>query len=172
MAAMTSLLNTLMDTAVEHLTDRLLTDVSDDTKAGLVRAGKLQEDPTVRRIILLMRPGGQAYPHVLSTLNNGLQTPAYLIGGGAYWRRRFILEVECYFAGEVFRDVARTNAQVVLSRAHAALTSLPLPSSVDSFGEHAIQLQVEKAFMQEGGGPGNFIHKGEIWFEVLTERAL
>ncbi|NJL73677.1 MAG: hypothetical protein HC892_00250 [Saprospiraceae bacterium] len=57
---------------------------------------------------------------------------------------------------------------VVYSRAIAALMKMPLPAIVDDFGEYPHAVEVLESFLQEKGGEGNFIWKGEILVEVVT----
>lgn len=170
----TSILNSIMETVIDWLSSQLIDGVTDETQAGLVRAGQLQDDPTDAQINILIHPGDDDWPDVLNLQDKppGLHGFTYEIGGNPYgsaaWRRRFMVELSLFFDNENNRDVARTKANVVKSRAHWALMRSPLPQGQDNFGESAHMLQVCNSWIREGGGEGTFIWRGELKFEVFT----
>jgi hypothetical protein len=171
-----SLFNMLIDKIVDELTRELYTDVpsSDPSRVILIRAGRLQEDPTKARMNLMVHYGGDLDKDALNDANDPVEAPTYEIGGGQYMRRRFRIEFEFFFPGERDRDNARTWAMVAYSRCQRALKDMPMPvhpttgNPVDDFGEMALQLVFKPSFMRESGGPGSFIHKGELHFEFLS----
>jgi hypothetical protein len=167
----TSLLNILLEAVADRLTDTLIDDVSvgDPTLAGLVRSGKLQADPTAAKINVLVHFGSKEWPHEVNTNHTGLRAPIREIGGveTVYQLRRFRVELALFFSGERDRDVARTKAHVVLSRAQHALMTIEMPVQ-DSFGESPMLSNVASSYLLESGGPGNFIWRGELKVEFLT----
>ncbi len=171
----TSILNSLIDATSDRLKAKLQTEPTDDARAGLVRPGKLQDDPTSKKINLLVHPGGELWPDVLNTEDNGpgMFAPTYTIGspyGSAYWRRRLRVELSMFFENEASRANSRMKANVVLSRAqHALMTMNMADIPRDDFGEKAHMVQVAKMFLYEGGGDGDFNWRGEMWIEYLTE---
>lgn len=165
-----SLLNVLMEAVVDRLARNLIDDVADETQAGLVRAGKLQDDPTLTEINILVHPGGEDWPDELYTDQKGVRSPVYEMGGGEYWMRRFKLQLALYFDRELDRSVAREKAMVVYSRTKNLLKSMPIPDYRDDFGERAHYLQISKSYLFEGGGEGTFIWNGTIWIEFLTNQ--
>jgi hypothetical protein len=56
-----------------------------------------------------------------------------------------------------------------MSRAVHALMTMPMSIASDSFGETVSNIQVTQTHMLEQGGPGTFIHRGEILLEFLTQ---
>ena len=174
----TSILNVLSDGVTawlqQELADSVEGDIAgDNAKAGLVQAGKLQQDPTLTLINIMVHPGGDDWPHELNKQDDGpgLYGPTYEMGGqyaAEEWRRRFLIQLNMFFQGEYDRDVARAKAQVVLSRAQHALRRMPIPATVDDFGESAYAISTDSGYITEGGGEGTFIWRGELKIEFLT----
>lgn len=172
----TSILTILMQAMVDHLVDHMMVDVSDSTRAGLIREGKLQADPTVAQINLLVRVGGKDWPH--KRVEKGHHAlPAELghgFGMGAevseFWLRRFIVEMKFFFVGEIERDIAINKANILLSRLEIGLLTMPLVSLTDTFGETALMVDIDETYLNEGGGPGMFAHRGFAHVEFFTER--
>lgn len=166
----TSILNTLQEAAIDRLSERLITDTPDSTQAGLIREGLLQDDPTDTQINLLIHPGDKDWKHELYVTQHGISSPYYEIGGGSTWMRRFTVEFQLFFDGEDDRSVARTKAHVVLSRAEHALKTMTVPADQDDFGEAGFLIQVRDSYLEESGGEGTFIWRGEIRIEFMTEK--
>ena len=174
----TSVINTLLDDIESRLTDEMITAISDETQAGLVQVGVLREDPTETTINVLVKPGDREWRHTLnmSSENVGMKAPLGEIGGGIYWRRRFVAEFKIYFADSFDQAEARTTANICLSRAEWALQNKydngewwfdTLP---DSFEEVPSRIQVYDSYLVESGGEGSWIWKGEVRLEFLTEK--
>lgn len=171
----TSVYNILMDGLRDRLVEVLIEGQPENevTRAGLVKVGKLQDDPTETLINILIhegRPDGD--PHVLNVDNErpDLSGPTYEIGGGgsAWYRNRFQVEFKLFFDGDYDRDESRRKANVVLSRTKQAIMTIDLHSlSTDSFGERAHMVSVYRHKISEGGGEGTFIWRGDISVEFL-----
>jgi hypothetical protein len=140
----TALINSLIQATSDRLLLKLKTEPTDDAKAGVVRPGKLQDDPTLRKINVLVHEGGQDWPDKLNQNfgpNAGIFAPsAYTIGGeygSATWRKYLNIEFEIFFPNASSRTDARMKANVVMARArHAIHTWLPgREVPIDSFGE-------------------------------------
>lgn len=172
-----SILNVLMSDLRDWLEQELKTLIEgtvagDDAKAGLIKVGKLKDDPTVYAINVMVYPGDEEWPHILNTQDEGpgMFGPTYEIGGGQiqFWRRRFVVEFEMFFEGEYDQLVASNKANVVLSRAQHALFTFPIPQTTDDFGEHAHMVQCDKTYVREGGGEGDYIWRGRMNIEFFT----
>lgn len=175
-----SLINVLMEAVIDHLQTVLIDDATDDIQAGLVRAGKLQDDPTDTKITILVHPGGKDFPHVLNKENEGpaMHAPVYEIGGGvpgrsfqgsAFHRRRLVIQLSLFFPREQYRLRAQLKANAVLSRTLWGLYTLDVPYEMDDFGEQATgQFQILDNYIEESGGEGTFIWRGEIQMEFMT----
>lgn len=166
----TSIINVLMDHTRDHLIQLLMTDITEEDggRAGLIKVGKLQDDPTVLIKNLMLREAEK--PHVVHEEGyNGVKTPPYEIGGtyAGHWWYMFRVQFAMFFTGETDRDVVRTKANLVLSRAQNAIHRIKAPNVVDSFGSSAIRCLCTDALISEGGGPGDFNWRGEMcveWF--------
>ena len=98
-----SIINLTVDQVVDVLETRLIDEVIAvdelDTKARLVRAGKLQEDPTKQTgIQILVHPNypgePDKWPHKVAMGEEfGLSFPVGEIGGGLYFWRRYTAEI-------------------------------------------------------------------------------
>lgn len=174
--------NMIVNSVIEVLTQKLITDIADvddPTRGAVIRAGKLQQSPqTGSGINVLMWPEEEDNPNELYTNNNGLESPAYSIGGSAFFMHRFRLYMLFHFVGyqsEQGRIDARTNAYVVLSRIREAIKNMSMPQhpvtglNRDDFGEVIIANQIDSFWLRESGGSGNYIWKGELAFCFLTE---
>jgi hypothetical protein len=177
-----SIINVLMDAVTDRLEKVLITDATDDAKAGLVRKGRLQDDPTKTKITVLVHPGTREFPHILNRENEGpaMFAPVYEIGGGDHsdnrsfqgtvtLRRRIVVQLSLFFPNSLDRERAQIISNVVLSRAMWAIFSMEVPPTVDDFGEMPTgQLQILDNYIEESGGRGTFIWRGEIQTEFMT----
>ncbi len=170
----TSIHNILMEALRDTLIDELIDGVPEDevTRAGVVKVGKLQDDPTDTIINILVHTGRQdADPHVLNTDPNrpDMGAPTYEIGGiSAFYRNRYQVEFRLFFDGSYDRDESRRRANIVLSRTKWAIMRMSMRSlSRDSFGERAHMVSVYKYRITEGGGEGTFIWRGDLDVEFL-----
>ena len=195
-----SILNVLMEHMEAWLYQQLVTDVEeeDDTALGLIKVGKLQDDPTILMKNLMIHPRTKSpndnedewhTPHIDGYNGvHGIDT-AYLIGGGyhAYWWRKFRLEFQLFFLDEQNRNVARRKSNVIISRSEHAIHTMPMPiwdgetgelsdgtgendTQTDSFGESPSLVLITATHEREGGGPGDFIWRVEMTVEWLTEK--
>lgn len=165
-----SIINTLMEALADTLEVSLMGEADDTTKAGLVRTGKLQSDPTDFALNILVHEGGEEWFDELRAVTDadGFDAPPYEIGGNEWWYRRFQIELVLFFDGENERDLGRIPAMIVYSRAKKAITLMDMPQGSDSFGESVQLVQVRKSWMREGGGEGTFIWDGRIYVQFLT----
>lgn len=152
-------------------------DISDPTKAGIVREGPLQDDPTKYHVSVLTYPNDPDHEDQwLSEVTAGSNSPplgtplvtTYEIGGGEMWYERFCTTLELFWKSDVNRDTALELSAVVLNRARAALRRMPVPY-VDDFGTTSLDLRVMKHQMIPSGGPSSFISHCKIYFQVLCE---
>jgi hypothetical protein len=155
-------------------------DVESEASAQLIRAGKLQDDPTIAEVNILVHPAKEDWKNELYTSSGVDGVQAYssygMRGAGlapsAYWMQRFTVELRLFFDNEYDRPVAFEKSQVVLSRAHHALHMMNIKMHNyprDSFGMKAHAVQVHDTYIREGGGEGTFIWRGELKVEFLCE---
>lgn len=173
-----SLINKLIDGVSELLELKLKTEITDDAKAGVVRPGKLQDDPTLRKINILIHTGGEDWP---DKLNQNFGPTAGIFSnfsrslggeyGSAMWRRYIVVEFEIFFPNSNSRTDARMKANLVMSRARNAIHKWIPGRAIapDSFGESVQAVQPVQHWLREGGGTGDFNWRGEMVVEFLTE---
>lgn len=149
---------------------------NDETRAGLVRVGKLQQNPVIPVVSILTQANDpdspDLWPHeiVKAPPTSESIIPAYQIGGGEMWWRRFTTEIQQFWKTDTDRETALKYSSVVLSRAEKTI-STTLLGLIDDFGEGAGSVNVIRSKNIEGGGPPrNFIYRGRIWWQVLTEK--
>ena len=132
----TSITSNIVEGLETMLNEELIDNVSDDAKVGLIRAGLLQADPTIKKINILIHPGGEDWPDMLNTNKEGpdMFGPTYTIGGefgSSFWRRRFRIQLDMFFTRESDRENARKKAQLVVARAHSALVKWDIGKNIE-----------------------------------------
>ncbi len=173
--------NLILDGISSHLQQILVTDIDpeDPTLVTELRPGKLQDNPTNDNgLNILIIPPNEQDPITIYTHNvqNGLTGPTYEIGGGVMFYHPYRLRLLLHFRGITDRAIARTRAMIVLARAKKALLDMPIPlhpdtlQPKDDFGQTIIEIQLDKAWVEEGGGTNHFIWKGWVFFGFLTEQ--
>jgi len=176
-----AIINMIIESVNDHLTELLQDDVdtSDSTRAGLVRPGLLQDDPTRFKVSVMTFPNdpdadGQWRHEIVVPNANGAEhnPPPYELGGGEMWYRRFTVQLEMFFSTRITRDNARQLAAVIISRAERSVALAPVALGIDEFGEEPLQTRVMSSTLTQGGGEGQFIWYGKIWFQVLTGKTL
>jgi len=159
-------------------------EVLPEEKPGIIRAGRLQDDPEDARITVLVHVGDPDDDNWLSASTatrdkdldrNSFKVAAFEVGGGQTWWRRGTVEMQFFGTqSKESRDDARRIAAITLGRIKTALESTKrVPGSTDEFSEAALILLVVKTTLSEGGGPPDaFIWRGKVWWQVLTGRVL
>lgn len=166
----TAIQNEIVDALIARLNRLLNTNVDDDdeTWAGLVRGGNAQEDTAVELISLYVHIDAQELHHK----DNGIGLVAEISEmSGPYYRylHCFNVEFSIFLEDEADRDNGRRRAQVVVARAKHAINTLTLDAEPDSYGEFVYSRPVVvKAEIDEGGGEGDFIYRGEMKVVVPT----
>lgn len=177
MPEQTSILNLITEAIEERLTEKLITDLvdnpdpDDEAQAGVVLQGKLLDDPTITQINVIIRGGDDKWAHTLNVADQttAVRELAYEIGGGAFNKRRFVIYLKLFFEGEFDSAVARKKANVVLSRVENAIWSQNIRAIPrDTFGEKIWRHEVNDSWMRDGGGPGIYIYRGQVFVSYFT----
>jgi hypothetical protein len=165
----TSIVNLLIDKMVEHATSEMKDLVWESTELGLVRSGRLQADPLIAKLNLLIREGGKDWPDIIKPENYRIRGATFQMGGGELWLRRFMAQYHLYYIGTATRDEARTSCNIILARFKKIIYEMGLGMQ-DTFGETAILCSMVEEERSEGGGPAkSFIWRCKQRFEFLTE---
>lgn len=163
----------VIDRTTRLLENATRTFVVDEARAGLVRPGKLQDDPTTKKINILIHPGGREHPDEIDRARFGDQV--YEIGGGhhynsVFWIRRFKVELVMFFENIRRRSDARIRAHLVLARAMRELMTQDLSEiGADDFGESAWMVEVCQSYLEEGGGDSDLNWRGIMLVEYFTQ---
>jgi len=165
---------------------------------SLIKLGRLQDDPTALAASQAI-PSVGCYIHyndpsdtgdgwkdgiasaVESSMTNaGFGIPAvYEVGGGSMWWRRFWLEWEAFYIDADLTQLDSSRLSAALK--HMLECCLSSYSSVnphgwkcvmqDPFVETSIRSAVVKSHLWEGGGPeDDYIWRGAVWYQVMTEK--
>jgi hypothetical protein len=152
----------------------------DPTKAGLVRPGQLQDNPIPWKIVVLTFANNpdspEAWKHQITRSDvTSIKDPSpFDLVGGQMMYRRFVTTLEMFWAPNTTRQVARQQANVVLSRAESLIRSFSVNQQsdgtqyVDTFGEVAFKVMMISSYMTDDGGIGQFIHHAKINWQCLT----
>ncbi len=169
----TALTNILIDAIIQRLVDRMASSVNDDSRANTIKFGRLQDDPTIPVVSLLVMQGDEAWPDVLKNYlkRDDIGGPTYEIGGPygtITYRIRGVVEIQAFFSGEPTRDTAREKAMMVKHRLKHALLTMPIPDVTDSFGERPTHIQVPAIYLYNSGDDGDFQWRGKCFWEFET----
>lgn len=176
---MINVFDLIIDAVNDNLVKELRTLVSEDdpSRAGLVRAGQLQDNPLKFGISVLTftndKDDPKTWPHAVTsgTGEKLVSNPfSYEIGGGEFWYRRFSTQILQFWPPNTSRELSRRYAGNVLARAEYAIKTTPLGIGPDDLGEAPIQIYLASSFNKEGGGGSQFIWRGDIYWQCLTER--
>lgn len=163
------------------MTADLITSVSgsDPTRADVVKIGRFQEDPLSQNIYAAISNGdperaewADGIVTLESMQNIGFSIDPREVGGGEVWWRRGVVQLGCYFIRDKFtEEIAITHANKYLHRALNSLKSVNITNLSDTYGEKAAIMFVSGNNYSESGGPPNqYIWRGKIWWQCLTER--
>jgi len=161
------------------LQQEMMDNVSDDTKASEVKAYRFQDSPLDLPIYVAVLGGSPGDTGFLDArigytdMNDlGLQIPSGEVGGGHLWWRRGRVKLGCYFIqGNLSQEDAAQKAHIIKGRAMFNIERCPVSDLVDDFGERAHWMVVTASTFSEGGGPENqYLWRGMIHWQVLTER--
>lgn len=185
MADVYAMKNILLDGIIAELQVALQDEIDpeDPTYVTTVREGRLQDDPgrgTGLNVLVWTEDDEPAQGDELWTRETaeGLHSPIYEIGGGAYYMMRWRIYLIFHFAGltgDEGRETARTRAWIVTHRILHRLFTMPIPTHPitgqpkDDFGNVAIDIQIPTWFLRESGGSGRYIWKGWIHGGHLVE---
>jgi hypothetical protein len=176
---MSQLKHILVLALADWLEQKLITEVSGDTQAKLVKPYRFQSNPLVENIYVWVSSGDIQNPNDPDARINstgmedlGLKVPSGEVGGGHLWWRRGKAEIGCYFIKTNYDEVQAADiAHTVYGRTMHWLERAPVAGLVDDFGELAYQVFVYASTLFEGGGPPTqYYWRGNVSWQCLTER--
>jgi len=182
---MSHIVHMIVNKIAEDLNTALITNVSssDPARAAWVKAYRFQDSPKKYPIYVSVVPGNPDEP----TLEHGridigedlerlgIYIPSGEVGGGHLWWRRGRIKIGCFLLDEGYEeDEAADVAQTVLGRVEYYAERINVSSLVDDYGERAHgNVFIFASNFFEGGGPDDkYIWRGEVRWQVLTQRPL
>lgn len=168
----------LVNFIADWMSTKLITEVSGVTKASIVKPYRFQENPLKENVYCWIATGDPQQPFDTDSRVSygeaedlGMRLPSGEIGGGHLWWRRGTAHIGCYWVRKRFeQEVAAQHSHLILGRALHALERCPVSGQVDQFGERALHMFVYGNNFAEGGGNDQFFWRGDIYWQVLTER--
>ena len=180
---MSHIVHMIVDKIADELNTALITNVSssDSARADLVKAYRFQDSPEDYKIYVSVLPGNPNEPReehgridIGEDLERlGLYIPAGEVGGGHLWWRRGRIQIGCFLLDSGFEEVdAADVAHTVLGRVEYYTERINVTGLVDDYGERAHgNVFVFASNFFEGGGPDDqYIWRGEVRWQVLTQR--
>lgn len=152
---------------------------ADPAKVVHVQPYRFQGDPIDQKIYAYVTDGDPKDPYTMDgridaidadTL--GLRVPAGEIGGGHLWWRRGRVVFGCYYLADNLEQLPSADyAHIVLGRIETAIERTIVTDLVDEFGERAHKIFLTSTAFFEGGGPDDqYLWRGEVLWQVLTQR--
>lgn len=174
----------IVQSIMTKLTLKCLTEVSssDPTRAKEVKTYRFQENPLTTNVYLSVLSGNEAQPeHLDGRVNTrdmqdlGIRVPSGEVGGGHLWWRRGQVKVGVYFINEKYEeDETADYAHTVLGRAMHWIERTSVNGLIDDYGEqaHGYPMVYASSFFEGGGPPTSYLWRGNIYWQVLTQRPM
>lgn len=179
---MSGMVPMLLETIKDYLTIKLIDEIStsDLSRASEVKIGRFQEDPLQTNVYIAISPGDPLktgdWEDGIVTLES-MQRVGFLIdprevGGGEMWWRRGIAQIGVFYINErLDEEEAMLNAHNTLHRLLWALRGAPVGGLTDDYNEKSVKMFVAAhQFSESGGPPDQYIWRGKVWWQVLTEQ--
>jgi len=166
----------IADALVAKITADMQTAIEEDdpTRANLVRKGRLQEDPEVYGVSVLVHLNDPDDPAEWAdeTMDDLSEYP-YTI----YWRRRFAVTVKAQYTRvhRANRDIVTSRFSTVASRLRDAILHTVVGGLTDSLREGVVLAAnpIKKQWAREGGGPPDeFFWDGAFYLEYITQQSV
>lgn len=177
---MSQIVDLILDRMVAELTTTMITDVSEaKQKASLVKKGLLQVNKVEKRIEIGITGGDHEDPEYKDAIISMQRLPdiaqefaAREVGGGQLWWRRGVARIECYLLTDGLKeDAAFTRAYDILGRLMSAIETINIADIVDDYEERGVKLYCYgNTFFESGGPPTQYIFRGKVFWQALTER--
>lgn len=175
----------VVDMLLQRMVETLVADcqtpfgTEDVTRATIVKKGLLQTAKVENVVQLGVTGGDHEDPNLrdgiitLESMQNiGLEMMPREVGGGQYWWRRGVVRIEAFWINKrLNEDDSHKAAYSVLGRVEESIDKMSVTGLVDSFGEgvHYV-FCFGNTFFESGGGSNQYIFRGKVFWQALTER--
>lgn len=176
---MASVVPLILSQIAASLQKSMIDDISSDdvTRAGIVKVGRYQDNPTKDGIYIAVQGGDLDDPNYLDGIisleemdNINFRMPAREIGGGEMWWRRGTIRFGCYFIkAKLSEEEAADAAYTVYQRIQDTMNGLNVNASSGDETAQLIFLYGGTMF-ESGGPPTSYIWRGKVLWQCLTER--
>jgi hypothetical protein len=185
--ALTQVISTMISTALVNDLTEAFYNLDPVETPGLIRIGMLQENPVKDRIYILVHIGDPDFPEQWQdnavikddeALNKrgigGIQIPSFEVGGSVFKWRRHTIEFGFYGVKlkESRQDAQDISAAIKARIEQAVWQSKRVPGMTDDLKETTIRCFAVEAPTAEGGGKNNFIWRGKVRVQTLTNQIL
>lgn len=180
---MSHIVHMIVEKIAEDLDTALILNIpkSDEARVNWVKAYRFQDSPEDYEIYVSVVPGNPNVPteehgriDIGENLEKlGLNIPSGEVGGGHLWWRRGRVKVGAFLLDKGYDESKAANvAHTVLGRVEYHTERINVSSLLDEFGERAHgNVYVFASNFFEGGGPDDqYIWRGEVRWQVLTQR--
>ena len=170
----------ILEKVQTELITALITNVSDETKAGVVKIGDLQGDPApdTARISVTLHENdpeaivGGGVTGMKDSWND--EVVEMEVGGAVTQKRAFTVKARCLFANtREEQDLARQYASSVRQRIEETLTKISfngVTSGTEYIARGIFAYDMKSEMLQGGGPPDTYDYHIKIRFSVLTTR--
>jgi hypothetical protein len=164
----------IADALVAQITADMQTAIEEDdpTRANLVRKGRLQEDPEVQAVSVLVHLNDPDDPSQWAdVVAEDLSEYPYSI----FWRRRLTVAVKAQYTRRYGADRSSVTGRfsTIVSRLRHAILHTDVGGLTDGFGEGVVLAAnpIKKQWVEEGGGPPDqFFWDGAFYLEYITQQ--
>jgi hypothetical protein len=172
----------ILDALKGHLQTEMIDNVSssDLSRATEVKIGRFQDDPLRSNVYIAISPGDPSksgdWEDGIVTLESmqdvGFNIDPREVGGGETWWRRGVAQIGVFYINErLDEEDAVLNAYNTLHRLLWALRNAPVGGLTDEYNEKSVKMFVAAhQFSESGGPPDQYIWRGKVWWQVLTEQ--
>ena len=163
---------------------------SNPTYVDVIKIGRFLENPMKQKngVIVTLNTGEATDPYFIDGIVSnseiervGFRIPTWEIGGeigdgantSSHWWRRGRAELGCWYVGGnrlSDEETAHDSAYTVLGKLIRVIETTPTQGLKDEFGEGVIKLFVTADSFYPSGGNNQYIFRGDVKFQILTQR--
>lgn len=177
---MSQIIDMILDRMVDRLTTEMIAHcVIKEEKASLIKKGLLQVNKVEKRIEIGVTGGDHEDPAYQDSITSMQRLPdiaqffaAREVGGGQMWWRRGVCRIECFLLTDGLAEKdAFARAYNILGRLENSIEDVYIADIVDDYDERGVKIYCYgNTFFESGGPPTQYIFRGKVFWQALTER--